>query len=470
MPTFRCALDVALAIREKKVSPVEVLKEYLKVCDQKNGALNAFVWRRDEAALVDAMAAESAVIRGDKLPIFHGVPLPIKDLTEVQGEPVTHGSRCAAHKIGRQDSSVIRFFKEAGFVPMGRTNSPEFGALPVTENALFGATRNPWNTSRTPGGSSGGASAAVAAGMAPIAHASDGGGSIRIPAACCGLVGLKASRGRIPKGPWASDIMHGFSVDGCVSTTVADTAAVLDVICRHDPTAWYSVPNPPKPFLDVLKTRAPRLRIGYTTRGPVPVALDQSAIDAVTKTATLLAELGHQVEEVRVDWPLSPEQLLKDFIAVWCTATGYVDLNDWSQLEPINHGLRQMGLAQNSLDYVGAVLRLQVFSRKIVSNWESQYDLLLTPTLAIEPPNIGWMYEKGDTDPTALLMRACEMVPYTSWINITGQPAIALPTYVAPSGLPMGVQLVAQHLREDLLLQVGQELEDALCWVETLPF
>lgn len=470
MPTFRCALDVARAIREKKVSPVEVLKEYLKACDQKNPGLNALIWRRDEAALDEALVAEAAVLRGDDLPVFHGVPLPIKDLTEVQGEPVTHGSRCAANKVGRFDSSVIRSFKEAGFIPMGRTNSPEFGALPVTENALFGATRNPWNTDRTPGGSSGGAAAAVAAGLAPIAHASDGGGSIRIPAACCGLVGLKVSRGRVPKGPWASDIMHGFSVDGCVSTTIADTAAVLDVICRYDPTAWYSVPTPAASFASVAQRRAPRLRIGFTTGGPIPVPLDQSSIDAITKTATLLAAMGHQVEEVQVAWPLSPEALLSDFTAVWCTATGYSDLQDWSQLEPINHGLRQMGLAQNSIDYVGSVLRLQVFSRKIVSSWGDQYDLLLTPTMAIEPPRIGWIYDKGDTDPKALLMRACEMVPYTSWVNITGQPAISLPTYVAPSGLPVGVQLVAQHLREDLLLQVGQELEDALSWYETLPY
>jgi amidase len=179
--------------------------------------------------------------------------------------------------------------------------------------------------------------------------------------------------------------------------------------------------------------------------------------------------MGHQVEEVKVDWPLSPEALLRDFIAVWCTATAYADLPDWSQLEPINHGLRQMGLAQNSLDYVASVVRLQVFSRKLVSSWGQQFDLLLTPTLAIEPPPIGWIYEKGDQDPVALLMRACEMVPYTSWINITGQPAISLPTYVAPSGLPMGVQLVAQHLREDQLLQVGSELEEALDWAGTLP-
>lgn len=469
MPSFRCALDIARAIREKKVSPVEVLKEYLKVCDAKNPALNAFVWRRDEAAFEDAAMAETAVLRGDPLGPFHGVPLPIKDLTEVQGEPVTHGSRCAAQKKGRYDSSVIRLFREAGFVFMGRTNSPEFGSLPVTENALFGATRNPWNLDRTPGGSSGGGAAAVASGMAPIAHASDGGGSIRIPAACCGLVGLKPSRGRVPKGPWASEIMHGFSVDGCVSTNIVDTAAMLDVICRHDPTAWYSVPNPTAPFVDAIKKRYPRLRIGYTTHGPIPVPLDQSAVDAVTKTATLLAEMGHQVEEVKVQWPMSPEALLRDFIAVWCTATAYADLPDWSQLEPINHGLRQMGLTQNSVEYVASVVRLQVFSRKIVSTWGQDFDLLLTPTLAIEPPRIGWIYENGDQDPVALLMRACEMVPYTSWINITGQPAISLPTYVSPSGLPMGVQLVAQHLREDLLLQVGAELEEALDWASSLP-
>ncbi len=230
------------------------------------------------------------------------------------------------------------------------------------------------------------------------------------------------------------------------------------------------MPNPPVSFSETLKDRAPRLRIGYTTNGPIPVPLDQSTVDAVTKTATLLHEMGHQVEEVQLPWPLQPEELLRDFIAVWCTATGYnLDLKDWSQLEPINHGLRQMGLSQNSIEYVSAVVRLQVFSRKIALEWGKQFDLLLTPTLAIEPPKIGWIYAKGDQDPTALLMRACEMVPYTSWVNITGQPAISLPCYIAPSGLPMGVQLIAPHLREDLLLQVGQELEDAIGWDRSLP-
>ena len=463
----RSALGLAAAIRARKVSPVEVAKHYLSVIDRLNPQINAFVWRRDEAFLVEAKAAEDAVMRGDHLAPFHGVPIPLKDLTEATGQSITHGSRASQGKIGRFDTTSVSLLRKAGFLFLGRTNSPEFGTLPVTENTLHGATRNPFGMDFTPGGSSGGAAAAVAAGMAPIAHASDGGGSIRIPASCCGLVGLKPSRARIPKGPLVSEVMHGFTTDGCVSLTVADTAAMLDLLAQYDPTAWMTLPRPETSYLDSAIHKPGRLRIGFTVQGPYStVSVAQSCIDAVTRTATILSELGHDVRPAQIDWPHSDESLARDFIAVWCTGSAYQDVKDWSKVEPLNQQLRAMAKAQSSYDYLQAVLRLQVFARKILNNWGKEFDVLLTPTMAMEPPPIGWLFQSGEIDAEKLLRRCTEMVPFTGWCNVTGQPASSLPTETAPSGLPVGVQLVAPPAREDLLLMLGTELEQACGWAE----
>jgi len=468
------ALELAAAIKTKQVSPVEVIKHYLAVVDRVNPIINAIIWRRDAELLNEAKAAENAVMRGDVLAPFHGVPLPIKDLTEVKGERTTHGTVAAKAKIGRYDTTPVRLLREAGFLFMGRTNTPEFGSLPVTENTLYGATRNPWNTNHTPGGSSGGASAAVASGMAPIAHGSDGGGSLRIPASCCGLVGLKPSRGRIPKGPLVSEVMHGFTTDGCQSMTVADTAAYLDALAKYDPTGWNSVQEPSEPYvrsaLRGASGKGKRLRIGFTCTGPYSVNVAQSCIDAVTKTATILASLGHEVSAVTPTWPgAGSDQLAEDFVAIWCTSAAYQDVSDWSLVEPLSASLRQMSLELSSHDYIKAVLRLQVFSRQIVRDWGKDYDLLLTPTMAMEPPRIGWLHETGETDAKSLLWRCTEMVPYSGWCNVTGQPAISLPMHVAASGLPIGVQLAGPPYREDLLLEVGAELEAAVSWRDSLP-
>ncbi len=461
---MRSALELAAAIRKREISPVEVARDYLAECDRRNPELNALVWRRDAELLAEAKIAEDAAMKGGDLPPFHGVPIPIKDLSETQGQPITHGSLAAKNKMGRWDSSAVRQMRLAGFLFMGRSNSPEFGTLPVTENRIFGATRNPWNPEHTPGGSSGGAAAMVAAGMAPIAHASDGGGSIRIPASCCGLVGLKASRGRIPKGPWLSEILHGFSTDGCVSTTVADTAAMLDVLNHWDPNAWTGVQKPKIAFAVSSKERAPRVRIGFTTSSPLQVKPEQSAIDAVTKTATVLNEMGYAVSEARVTWPLSAEQLEKDFLTVWATGSAYLDFPDWTEVEDVNKGLLARAKAQSSHDYIQALVRLQLFSRQLLNSWGETFDVLLTPTIAREPPKIGWIHEGKD-----VMHRAAEMVPYSGWINVTGQPAISVPMHIAASGLPVGVQLVGAPWRDDLILQIARELEEATLWNAHLP-
>lgn len=476
MHAFSSALELAAALRERRLSPVEAVQHYLRVVEARNASLNALIWRRDRELLAEAKAAEATIMSRssrDRLPPFFGVPLPIKDLTEVAGEPVRFGSRAAGNYQGRIDTTVVSLLRQAGFLFMGRSNTPEFGSFPVTDNVLYGPCRNPWNLEHTPGGSSGGAAAAVAAGMAPIAHASDGGGSIRIPAACCGLVGLKPSRGRVPKGPYVTEIMLGFASDGCVSKTVADTAAVLDVLSQRNPLAWSGLPPPERAYLEVMAEPPPRLRIGYTFASPFVSRVEQSNIDAVMQTVTLLGDLGHNVTETKFSWPGSPEQLMTDFATIWATSMAYLENLDWEQLEPMNAGLRQHGLGLTAFEYVRASLRLQVFSARILSQWGKDFDLLLTPVLAKEPPAVGWFHDAeaaaGRSDPMYMLDRAAQMVPYTAWCNITGQPAISLPVFTAKSGLPIGVQLAAAPCREDLLLQVARELEDATKWYAHLP-
>lgn len=469
MQPFESASTLARAIRRKEVSPVEAAQHFLGKIDERNGALNAIIWRRDAELLSEAKVAEETLMkrsRVDDLPPFFGVPIPIKDLSETKGHPTTHGSLAAKDKVGRYDTAAVALLKKAGFLIMGRTNSPEFGTLPVTENELFGATRNPWNPAKTPGGSSGGAAAAVAAGMAPIAHASDGGGSIRIPAACCGLVGLKASRARIPKGPFLSEVMHGFSTDGCVSVDMADTAAMLDALSAFDPTGWYGLPLPATPFAEQMRVNPGKLRIAVATQGPIPMATAATCVDAVMKTAEALRGLGHEVFEGAPDWggTAAGEQLARDFIAVWSSGSAYQEVSDPAALEPLNRGLREMCEKMSAADYIRTVTRLQLFSRRVVQSFGKTFDLLLTPTMAMEPPDIGWIFAGSATDPESLLMRCTEMVPFTGWSNVTGQPAISLPTYVSASGLPIGVQLTAPPFREDLLLQVGKQLEEAMSW------
>lgn len=460
---FHSAVKLAQAIKAKVISPVEVADHFLRRIKEKNPELNALVWLREEKFLKEAKAAEALLAKNsDQLPPFFGVPNAIKDLSETKGHRVTHGSLAAKTKIGRYDTSVVRLMKEAGFLFVGRTNAPEFGTLPVTENSVYGATRNPHNPDYTPGGSSGGAASAVASGMLPIAHASDGGGSIRIPASACGLVGLKASRGRIPKGPYLSEILHGFSVDGCVSNTVEDTAHFLDSIIHYDPTAWFSLPVPARSMASHLDDKPRKLRIGVTQTGPIDFKPTQVVTDAVSKCASVLADLGHEVFEAKFNWNISTEQLAKDFISVWCTATAYMDFADWTEVEELNQNLRKMAMTQSSHDYIKAVNRLQLFSRHVTSTWENHFDLLLTPTMAMEPPKIGWVYEQGLSNAEDFLMRCTEMVPYCGWCNVTGQPAISVPMTVSPNGLPIGVQLVAPPFREDLLLVTARQLEDAV--------
>src|SRR3954469_17740417 len=304
------ALELAAALRRRELSAVELLDACLAAVDARNDEVNAIVWRDDEGARAAARHADAALERGDDA-AFLGVPLPIKDLTPVAGWPVTYGSRGGPTEPSAEGELTTEAYRRAGFVLCGRTNTPEFGPLTVTENLRYGVTRNPWDLERTPGGSSGGAAAAVASGMFPIAHATDGGGSIRIPAACCGLVGLKPSRGRVPR---RAQGWLGGVVEGAVTHTVADTAAVLDVIAGPDLRAWYTAPAPDRPFLEESGHDPGRLRIGLMDHGPGGMPVDPACAEAARKTATAREELGHEV--VAADVPTLSEDIVEPFLIV----------------------------------------------------------------------------------------------------------------------------------------------------------
>lgn len=463
MDAFLSGLEVAAAIRSGELDPVEVVDASLSRIDSLNPALNAVVWRCDEQARGAARRAREAVARKQPLGPLHGVPIPIKDLTDVEGWQTTFGSRGAVGRVAPTTAHVAQALRDAGAILLCRTNTPEFGTVCVTENELYGATRNPWNTEHSTGGSSGGAAAAVASGMVPIAHANDGGGSIRIPASCCGLVGLKPSRGRVPMGPLVADVMHGGCVEGAVTRTVADTAAVLDAIALFDQGAWYNAPASQRPFLHEVGAAPGRLRIAFSCVAPTGAPVSAECVTAVDKTAALLAGLGHDVFEGAPQWPEASD-VLPSFLVVWNTGSAYWDVRDWSKIEPLNAALREQARATDSLSYVQGLLHLQILSRRLVASWGRDFDLLLTPTLATEPPRIGELWDGMEADPTMPMQRAGAMCPFTPLFNVSGQPAISLPMHWSAAGLPVGVQLVGKPWGEAELLRVAAQLEQAAPW------
>ncbi len=468
MDPFISLLDLAGAIKSKQVSPLEVVDFYLERMDRLNPKINAVIWRRDDELRAEAVAAGEALMSGEELGPLHGVPIPIKDLTDVSGWPTTYGSRAAAGRVATVTAHVAQALRDAGALLMCRSNTPEFGTVCVTENDLFGATRNPWNLDHSPGGSSGGASACVAAGFAPAAHGNDGGGSIRIPASCAGLVGLKPSRGRVSMGPLVSDVMHGGAVEGVLTRTVADTAAVLDVISGRDPNAWYNAPAPERPFGEELSRAPGELRIAYTSVAPTGVPVDPECVKAVELTAELLAGLGHEVFEGAPAWPEASE-ILPAFMVVWNTGSAYWDVDEWDKIEPLNAELRSQAKQMDSLSYVRGVAQLQIHTRLITASWGRDFDLLLTPTLATEPPKVGWLWEGVEQDPADPLARAGMVAPFTPLFNVTGQPGISLPMHWSASGLPIGVQLVGSPWGEAELIRVAAQLEAAQPWADKHP-
>jgi len=464
---FDSATALAAALRAKELSPLEALDHYLDAADTLDPTLNAFALRDDDRARAEARAAGDAIAStpGDELPAFCGVPIPIKDLNRVEGWATTFGSRTTPERPEPADEPIVQRFRRGGFVLMGKTTTPEFGTISVTESERSGATRNPWNPAFTPGGSSGGAGAAVASGMAPVAHASDGGGSIRIPASCNGLVGLKPSRNRVTG---LVEQMTAASTSGVVTRTVADTAGILDVISEFDPGAWNNAPPPQRPYAQEVGVDPGRLRIRVATTNAMGVEVAPECIAAVSATASLLSDLGHDVVEGEPGWP-DPGDFLTGFLTVWSTIAAGIDDLDPDRMEPHNRANWDAALATTAIAFSRAEMLLQRSSRELTSQFGRDFDVLVTPTMAVEPIEVGAIWEGMDDNPGAPLLNATPMACYTAMFNVTGQPALSLPLHQAASGLPVGVQFVAPPFQDALLVRLGAQIEAAAPWSERRP-
>jgi amidase len=467
---FTPALELAAAIRRMEVSPVEVAESYLDRTYELDPRLNAFCHRADDDVRKVASAAADAVVQAastEDLPPFHGVPLPIKDLLDVAGWPTTHGSAGASQAPAAASDPVVQRFVDAGFVLLGKTTTSEFGTVPFTESEALGISRNPWDPDRTPGGSSSGAGAAVAAGMAPIAHGGDGGGSIRIPASCNGLVGLKPTRGLVTN---ATVDLEGLATNGVLTRTVADTAAALDVLARHDPAAWWSPSTPPTSLSRTTTAPPPGLRIGVLAGSPIDgLSVDPACAAAVDTTLWSLESAGHHIVDAPL--PLPPtDELIAAFTTIWTVGGAGITLADPNRVEPHNRALRDAARATDSWAYAQGVRKTQHLSRRIVEAFVASFDLLVTPTMACLPPPIGAWRAGADDNPLMALLNSYPMAVFTSLLNVTGQPAISVPVHHDDAtGLPVGVQIIAAPWREDLLLQVARTLELAHPWTDRRP-
>ncbi|HTQ69285.1 MAG TPA: amidase [Solirubrobacteraceae bacterium] len=457
------ASDLAAALRRREISSSELLDACLAAVDERNPALNVMALRNDEQARTAAAEADRRIAAGEDAP-FLGVPIPIKDLTPVAGWPVTYGSNGAPEGPSEESEMIVDAFVRAGFVLCGRTTTPAFGVITATETTRYGITRNPWDTQRTPGGSSGGAGAAVASGMFPIAHANDGGGSIRIPASYCGLVGLKPSRGRVPR---LSQSWLGAVVEGVVARNVQDAAAVLDVTSGPDACSWYNAPAPQRPFTAELEVEPPALRIGLMTSAPLGIPTDPACVEAAQAAAELLEGLGHAVEPVEV--ATISEEMVPPFVAL--TQAGLADYDgvDWSKVEPHVARGRAAAGETSAYDYVLAAKALELLSRREVARWGRDFDVLLTPTSAVLPPIAGATLEAQHAAPDLPVPEVVASVSFTAFGNVAGLPAVSLPLHFTEGNLPVGVQLTGGPWQEATLIALAATIERAAPWSERRP-
>jgi amidase len=462
---FRPATELAGLVRSGEVSARELVEASLERIEELNPKLNAFVDVDAERALATA----DRIGPRDERP-FAGVPVAIKNNRPVAGLRLTYGCSLMADNLCEYDHNITRRLKDAGFVIVGTTTLPEYGILPTSEARLFGPTRNPWDLERTPGGSSGGAAAAVAAGIVPVAHGNDGGGSIRIPAACCGLVGLKPTRGRISAAPELGDSSLG--IDGMLTRTVADTAAILDVLAGYEPGDATWAPPPLEPFAEAATREPGRLRIAATTLPPIPDAVvDPACAGAVAEAAELLRSLGHEVEEVTPPWQI--EGLSELFGAVFSVHislsiaySGMVAGREPTaeDMEPMSWAIFSMVKKLGAVENMAAVVQLQSHTRRLVSFLEP-YDALLTPALAERPLPLGTL-DTAAPEPMSTFTRSGLFTPFTPVFNASGQPGISVPLYEGEDGLPLGVQIVGRPAGEGALLALAAQLEEARPWAQ----
>ncbi len=478
------AVGLAALVRKGEVTPAELLNAARRRRDEVNPRINAVIADLDPPVSVDAPEAP-----------FAGVPFLLKDLAQyVAGQPTSDGSRALANVKRPETTTAVRRWLDAGLVIFGRTNSPEFGAKGITEPALYGPTRNPWNTAHTPGGSSGGAAAAVAAGIVPCAAASDGGGSIRIPASACGLFGLKPSRGLVPAGPLVSEALGGMATNGVISRSVRDTAAMLDVLVGPSPDSGYLPAIPETPFADEVGQDPGRLRIALCTASSINPHPHPEALAAARSTADLLTELGHDVVEIERA-PFDDAALAKDFLTTWFAYAAFqVELTkervgaDDSQFEPDTLVMAALGRATKPVELIRATENRHLHTRRLAAFHET-HDLLLTPTTATPPPLVGGLDLPARLQSAQaalvrirgagllrftpiidqLIREQLGWVPYTQLANITGRPAMSVPLHWTADGLPIGSQFVGRLGSEGLLLRLAAQLEQARPWADRRP-
>jgi amidase len=461
---FRTPAELAALVREGSISATELVQASLDRIDALEPSINAFTHLAPERALADA----AEIVRGDPRP-FAGVPIAIKDNRPVAGMPLTVCSDLYGDFVPDHDAFFVRRLREAGFVIVGKTALPEMGILPTCESRRNGPTRNPWDLERTPGGSSGGSAAAVAAGMVPIAHGNDGGGSTRIPASCCGLVGLKGSRNRVSTGP---DSGQSFLVnDGVLTHTVADTAQLLDVMAGYElGDANWTPPLLDGTFAAAAAGDPGSLRIGVTFDSPLEGAvIDPICARAASDAAALLESLGHSVEEITPPW--SGLDLLPDFsrafgpgIAYSVFIGGRIRRREPTaeDVEPLSWEMYVRAREQDTITYMAAQSRLESVARSIIA-FLAPYDAVLTPALGQRPLRTGEVHGRGP-DHWDHFRRSGLFTPYTAIVNVTGQPAISLPLYVGEDGLPNAIQLIGRPAGEGPLLALANQLEQALPW------
>jgi amidase len=462
-------------VRSGEASAEELTRAAIERAERLNPELNAIIHPLYEQGLEEA--------RGS-LPDgpFRGVPFLFKDLgAGLAGQPLHMGMKALKEADFRLpvDTYLGQRFRAAGLVTIGKTNTPELGIMPTTEPAAYGATHNPWDLERTPGGSSGGSAAAVAAGIVPIAHANDGGGSIRIPASCCGLVGLKPSRGRTSLGPLVGDTMSGLTVELAVARSVRDMATALEATHGPAPGDPYVAPAPTRPYTDEVGADAGSLRIAVLTD---PIGARQVEVDPVVAAATrdaakLLEALGHQVDDDAPAIPGEGIDVIETFLTRWYAGqTESLDLLGIlldrelgpDDVEPLTWAMAQEGRRRHSGQYLEAVTQHQAIGRMLGTWFDSGHDLLLTPTMAELPPPLGSFDDSGP-EPLQTIYRGEPMATFTAPFNATGSPAISLPLASSENGLPIGIQLIAPLGREDVLLRVGSQLEDAQPWADRFP-
>jgi len=460
--TWMDATAQAELVSQKEVTPVELVEAAIERIERVNPKLNAVV-----TPMFD-LAREAAA---GKLPDgpFRGVPFLLKDLMAAYaGVTMTLGSKILQNFVPDQDSELVVRLKKAGLIILGKTNTPEFGILPTTEPELFGPCRNPWDTQRTTGGSSGGSSAAVASGMVSMAHANDGGGSIRIPASCCGLFGLVPTRARNPLGPLFGDCISGLVREHAVTRSVRDSAALLDATCGPDIGDPYWAPPPERPFLQEVGADPGKLRIAFTTKSATGVDIHPDCVRGVQKTASLCSELGHEVEEVAPE--LDGEMMEQAFVTLWssgCASTLKLLKVTKDQVEPLSWALFEMGSRYSAPDYLLALQTVQWVSRQF-ARFFSDYDVLLTPTLAEPPVPLG-TFDSPEDDPLKGFRRAGEFVPFTGICNMTGQPAMSVPLYWNSEGLPIGSHFIGRFGDEATLFRLAAQLEQARPWAQRRP-